>query len=273
MAASIRKLSTVQRLHVVRALGGGCIQSRPRQAIMVMAPMRNVGVVTYYREKWKNMRLKFKNERLESRVEYWGSELAAAHWLLYHNNAAIQFTNGKWYMKNKKGKYYLPRDKVKGEFIMSIDVKSSAITYEGMDNIICLEHLKYLGLKECPHIDDFCLAKLHHFKDSLTHLNISSCPQITERGLATLHRLRKLERLNIKALPKVESPELVAMMLEDVLPNLQMKVVSTHIERHLNFMAEVKSRSHDVKKGEYNRSNSTRTENKMEDKEKTTVST
>ncbi|XP_070577901.1 distal membrane-arm assembly complex protein 2-like [Ptychodera flava] len=205
---------------------------------------RTMSVFSFWKERhteWQQHRLKIKNALIEKRVEYWGTELAAAHWLIYHNNAAIQFTNGDWYMKNRKGQYYLPREKVKGEYIVAIDATASLITYDGLDNIICLKHLKFLSLKESPHIDDFCLAKLYHFADTLTHLNISGCPQISERGLATLHHLRNLERLNMKNLPKVENPELAALMLEDVLPRLKLGVISAHMERHYQNMEKFRA--------------------------------
>ncbi|XP_077866347.1 distal membrane-arm assembly complex protein 2-like [Saccoglossus kowalevskii] len=232
MAASMRVAVRGSSLRLLECCSG-C------KRITKNVPQRSMSVINYWTEQWLNwttFNLRRKNVLVEKRVEYWGSELAAAHWLLAHQNSAVQFTNGHWYAKNKKGRYYLPRDAVKDEYIISIDAKRSRITYDGLENLFLLKHLKYLSLKGCPHIDDFCLARLHHFKDSLTHLNISECPQITERGLASLHSLKKLERLNMKNLPQVDSPELISVMLEDVLPNLKLQVVSQHVARHHDMM-------------------------------------
>lgn len=55
--------------------------------------------------------------------------------------------------------------------------------------VVQLRHLKYLSLRRCPNIDDWCLDRFVQFRDSLKVLDLSECPLITHRGLACLSRL------------------------------------------------------------------------------------
>ena len=55
---------------------------------------------------------------------------------------------------------------------------------------VILGNLKYLNLRKCPYIDDWCLDRMAQFRDSLLVLDLSECPMVTERGLSSLHRLK-----------------------------------------------------------------------------------
>lgn len=50
--------------------------------------------------------------------------------------------------------------------------------------------LRTLKLQGCPEVDDWFLARLHIFQDSLEELDISHCPRITTGGLAALRNLK-----------------------------------------------------------------------------------
>lgn len=50
--------------------------------------------------------------------------------------------------------------------------------------------LRTLKLKGCPEVDDWFLARLHMFQDSLEELDISHCPRITTGGLTALRNLK-----------------------------------------------------------------------------------
>lgn len=61
--------------------------------------------------------------------------------------------------------------------------------------LICLElegqqSLRTLSLRGCPEVDDWLLARLHMFQESLKELDISHCPRITTGGLAALRHLK-----------------------------------------------------------------------------------
>lgn len=50
--------------------------------------------------------------------------------------------------------------------------------------------LRTLSLRGCPEVDDWFLARLHMFQDSLEELDISHCPRISAGGLAALRNLK-----------------------------------------------------------------------------------
>lgn len=52
------------------------------------------------------------------------------------------------------------------------------------------QSLRTLSLRGCPEVDDWFLARLHVFQDSLEELDISYCPCITTGGLAALRNLK-----------------------------------------------------------------------------------
>lgn len=50
--------------------------------------------------------------------------------------------------------------------------------------------MKTLSLQGCPEVNDWFLARLHIFQDSLEELDISHCPCITIGGLPALRNLK-----------------------------------------------------------------------------------
>ncbi|XP_071500078.1 distal membrane-arm assembly complex protein 2-like [Diadema antillarum] len=163
-------------------------------------------------------------------VQKYGVEIGTAH-SLARMGARVQFSDGQWYTRGDVVQNSLPVAKLEGQFVLAIDAKETLVDQFAMVDIVKLTRLKFLSLEGCPLVDDHCLASLVHLRDSLTHLNINKCPEITENGVAVLHKLRHLERLNMNDMPKVNHAPLVAVMLEDVLPQLRISLVSRHVER------------------------------------------
>ena len=54
---------------------------------------------------------------------------------------------------------------------------------------VALKELRSLWLQRCPHVDDWCLSRLHPLASSLQELSLAGCPRVSERGLACLHHL------------------------------------------------------------------------------------
>ena len=53
-----------------------------------------------------------------------------------------------------------------------------------------LEHLRYIDFSNGEFVDDWFLARLQAYRESLEFLDISGCSRITEQGLLALHHLR-----------------------------------------------------------------------------------
>ena len=87
-----------------------------------------------------------------------------------------------------------------------------------------MEDLKWLSLEGCPHIDDWCLDRIAgEYEHSLEYLNVRDCPLVTEKGISSLSKLKKLKTLYIGGHPKAKHLELVCLMLEEVVPNIDIR--------------------------------------------------
>ncbi|KAM9590898.1 distal membrane-arm assembly complex protein 2-like [Morphnus guianensis] len=104
--------------------------------------------------------------------------------------------------------------------VVALDLSSSPLTYDGLDNLVPLTWLQHLDLSGCPHLDNWALGQLHIFGDSLRELSVARCPHVTERGLATLHHLQELWCLDVAG-ARAPSPGLVCILLEEMLLGCQ----------------------------------------------------
>ncbi|GAB1603914.1 distal membrane-arm assembly complex protein 2-like [Argonauta hians] len=147
-----------------------------------------------------------------------GPDLASAHFLLARG-ASIKFVDNDMWHRAIQKKVLLPRKRIDGLYLEGIDASNTRLLYEGFDNLVNLSRLRYLSLKNCQLIDDWCLDRLHIFRDSLEFLDLSGCHNISERGIVCLHKLPKLQSLILKDLPNIKHLELVAILLQDVSPN------------------------------------------------------
>uniref|UniRef100_A0A8B9MVW9 Uncharacterized protein n=1 Tax=Accipiter nisus TaxID=211598 RepID=A0A8B9MVW9_9AVES len=90
--------------------------------------------------------------------------------------------------------------------VVALDLSSSPLTYNGLDNLVPLTWLQRLDLSRCPHLDNW--------------LSVACCPHVTERGLATLHHLQELWCLDVAGV-QAPSPGLVCILLEKMLSGCQ----------------------------------------------------
>ncbi|XP_045387573.1 distal membrane-arm assembly complex protein 2 isoform X2 [Lemur catta] len=101
-----------------------------------------------------------------------------------------RFQNKEWIRPNERGHFRLEFLKFQGVPVEAVDASGCAINYEGLDNLLLLKELQSLSLQHCPHVDDWCLSRLHPLASSLQELSLAGCPHISERGLACLHHLQ-----------------------------------------------------------------------------------
>ncbi|XP_067831154.1 distal membrane-arm assembly complex protein 2 [Heptranchias perlo] len=179
-------------------------------------------------ENFFNWSLAFRNWKLRKQNAYYGytqsmygAYVAAAYYILCQRGAVRFAGQEEWIQANRRGKFSWDFLTFKEVPLEAIDASHSSITYDGLENLVCLTELKYLSLSNCPYIDDWCLSRLHVFGDSLEELRLSGCPRVTERGLASLHHLKNLKRLDLSDLPSVDNRGLVRILLEESLPQCE----------------------------------------------------
>ncbi|XP_056139965.1 distal membrane-arm assembly complex protein 2 isoform X3 [Lampris incognitus] len=127
----------------------------------------------------------------------------------------------EWFHTDKRGKFNWDFLNHKDLPLEEVDMSHTIINHIGLDNLVGQPFLRTLSVRGCSEVDDWFLARLHEFQDTLEELDISHCPRITIGGLAALRNLKKLRHLDVSSLPRIANPGLVIILLEEMLPHCQ----------------------------------------------------
>lgn len=157
-----------------------------------------------------------------------GPELAGATFVVFRGGAVRLHGQNKWIICDPETeKYDLPKVRVRGLSVEAIDMRDFHIIWRGIQNLVGLENLRSLALRNQPYIDDWCLDFITAlFHRTLEHIDVSGCPRVTERGLTILHRCRKLQTINMGNMENVKNAELLAIYLEEALPGVAIQGVN-----------------------------------------------
>ncbi|KAL7731887.1 hypothetical protein ACLKA6_017460 [Drosophila palustris] len=155
-----------------------------------------------------------------------GPELAAAHFILYRGGAVKFVNDPKWQRASEDGEFNLP-NKFNATFkVEALRCDNMPLYYEGLENLRCLEHLKFLSFHNVKTFDDWCLDRISGSEfPRLEVLDISGT-KVTAKGFSCLYRLGQLKLLIIDDPKQTLEMELSAAMLEASMPAL--KIVAAH---------------------------------------------
>ncbi|KRY77426.1 Protein disulfide-isomerase [Trichinella pseudospiralis] len=197
----------------------------------------------YYR--YENLiSLQYDQRFLPERHLLLGPDLAAAHFIVHRGGAVKFFNDSRWHRVNSKGEYVLPGRKLPDLYIEGIDASNMALMFEGLSNLVNLEKIRFLSLKNCEYVNDWCMSQMKQFENTLEFLDLSYCSKLTADGLSALSCLKKLKYLRLEGLDQVKNIGVVAVRLEDTIPQLQ--VVGLDYEQALaNFGKDLKLLSHE----------------------------
>ncbi|XP_021079001.1 distal membrane-arm assembly complex protein 2 isoform X3 [Mesocricetus auratus] len=109
---------------------------------------------------------------------------------LSKSNWKNRFQDKEWIRANERGSFPTEFLNFREVPVEAVDASGCTINYQGMSNLLPLKKLRSLSLERCPHVDDWCLGRLHLLAHSLQELSLAGCPQVSERGLACLHHLQ-----------------------------------------------------------------------------------
>ncbi|XP_059187776.1 distal membrane-arm assembly complex protein 2 [Centropristis striata] len=147
-----------------------------------------------------------------------GYDMLAPYFILKMKGRFRFVGQSEWFQAETGRKFNWAFMQHSGSLLEEVDVSYSIINHVGIMNMVGQKALRTLSVRGCPEVDDWFLSKLHEFQDSLEELDISHCPKITVGGLAALRNLKGLRRLDVSSLPRVSSPGLVVILLEEMLP-------------------------------------------------------
>ncbi|CAH2314239.1 ATP synthase subunit s [Pelobates cultripes] len=181
----------------------------------------DIETVLEWSSRFKTWNLRRKNAHYAYTERLYGPYAAAAYYALSKKGGVKFKGHIDWHRADRKGRFSWDFMQYKDVPLEGIDLSNSPLTFRGLDNIVSLTELRELYLRNCPHLNDWALSRLHVFKDSLEVLSLAGCPHITERGLATLHHLQNLQHLDLSNLPSVPNKGLIKILLEEILPGCQ----------------------------------------------------
>ncbi|XP_015908577.1 distal membrane-arm assembly complex protein 2 isoform X2 [Parasteatoda tepidariorum] len=179
---------------------------------------------TYFKARMKRKQLEdmIEDQRfLSERHRILGPNLATTHFICARGGKVRFKGSNIWAEETDLRGGHIPQKYVPGYFVEEIDASNTNLCYEGFQNFCNLDELKKLSLRNCEYVDDWCLNRLHLFGYSLEYLDLSGCKNISERGICTLHSLKKLKTLVLQDTPNIKDKELVSLLLQDVIPNLE----------------------------------------------------
>lgn len=146
-------------------------------------------------------KLKFDQQFIERRLYILGSDLAAAHFVVFRGGA-VKFANQSEWIRDdeKKNNEYddnLPNSFNPDYILEAIDFSGTNIIYEGLINIENLQELKWLSFAFCPYINNWVIDKISgQHGDTLEYLDISYT-NISAHALGALYRFKKLKTLKL----------------------------------------------------------------------------
>jgi len=159
---------------------------------------------------------------IPERHQYLGPDLATAHFIVFRGGS-VKFHKGKkWVKKNEEDEYDLPDKKVEGLHLKAIDASGMNLHYVALDNLVHLDHLKWLSLADCQNVDDWYLDTISGEFEGLEYLDISGCKKVTHLGIAILGRLTNLKELHLNNMTDSVEYKLACLSLEELLPELKL---------------------------------------------------
>ncbi|XP_073343969.1 distal membrane-arm assembly complex protein 2 [Pagrus major] len=181
----------------------------------------DVEMLLSWRSQLRRKGIQKKNAYYGYSQKYYGQNIAAAYYILSMKGGFRFVGQSEWFRADQRGKFKWDFMDHKDSPLEEINMNHTLINYTGLGNLEGQRSLRTLSLRGCPEVDDWFLARLHMFQDSLEELDISYCPRITTGGLAALRNLKGLRQLDVSSLPGISSPGLVTILLEEMLPQCQ----------------------------------------------------
>ncbi|XP_040902508.1 distal membrane-arm assembly complex protein 2 [Toxotes jaculatrix] len=226
---------SVRLLVAGRPCSSSSVSPRPLHRRLLLSLTQRYYDVEMLLSWWSRLsrrRTEKKNAYYSYTQRFHGPYIAAAYFILSLKGGFRYVGQSDWFRADQRGKFSWGFLNHKDTLLEEVDMSYTVVNFTGLGNLEGQHSLRTLSLQGCPEVDDWFLARLHMFQDSLEELDISHCPRITTGGLAALRNLKGLRRLDISSLPRISNPGLVIILLEEMLPQCQ--ITATGYDYSLN---------------------------------------
>lgn len=172
-------------------------------------------------EKRKERIERHMQQYVPERHEILGPDLAAAHFLLYRGGA-VKFVSGKnWIRANKDDEIDLPKKNHPAYKVEALRCDDMNLYYEGLENLRCLQHLKFLSYRNVKTFDDWYIDRVSGSQYPVLEVLDISGTKCTSRGLWCLYRIPTLKLLIVDNPKESVEYELTCALLEETIPKLK----------------------------------------------------
>lgn len=142
----------------------------------------------YWKEWWKTKVVTYQNRFYGYVQKRFGAQIGAAYYIMAIRGSFRFAGQSEWFCPDSTGMFGFMRSPY-GQ-IEEVDLSGTLVNHNGLCNLVSQNKLQTLSLRGCPEVDDWFLARLHVFGDSLVELDLSNCTRVTVGGLAALQNLR-----------------------------------------------------------------------------------
>jgi len=182
------------------------------------------GIKKYVSNKYNDSQRDQQLVKME-RVAVFGSDIAAAYFVLYEEGK-IKFKHSEeWIGINKNEDDLLPNYFDSTYILTELDMNDVVLRYEGLTNFTNCPRITRASFQRSPYFDEWFADRLTHLMPNLQYLDLSDCPKFNERGLEAFYKLSNLKTLIVTNNNMSAAFELTCMMLEDIIPGLTIKIL------------------------------------------------
>ncbi|XP_013186211.1 uncharacterized protein LOC106131606 [Amyelois transitella] len=188
---------------------------------------------------WAHMKVvqEIENQRrLPERIAALGSNLAALHFFTYRG-CAVRMKGSKEWVAGDALTLKLPTSYIDGHFVEAVDCTHfhhNGIRFEGIENLLGLNFLKWLSLKNNRHVDVWCLDRLSGQNGkTLEYLDISGC-NLCVGCIVAISRMNALKYLVLTDPGPNIKLQAAISQLEEEKPHLLIKAVNPIIETKID---------------------------------------
>jgi len=163
----------------------------------------------------------FEDQNFDPKMfEAFGPDLCAARFLVSRGASVKLHRYKSWFDSDDN----LPLSADPAFRLEAIDLRDFQILPRAFKTLTGCNEIVSLKMTNQAFVDDWTIDTVSGLFDrTLQYLDVSNCPRVTDRGLSSLHRCKNLKMLIGHNLPNVQHRQLLALLLEESIPLIEIQ--------------------------------------------------